>query len=96
MDEYKAIIAKKKNPMRELESVDTADMLKTASSQIKVMRQILDRVIPADDSHTILSENILRSIEVIPKNLMTFRVPSKNACSPAKFIIKYNDSADDD
>ena len=32
MDEYKAIIAKKKNPMRELESVDTADMLKTASS----------------------------------------------------------------
>ena len=60
------------------------------------MRQILDRVIPADDSHTILSENILRSIEVIPKNLMTFRVPSKNACSPAKFIIKYNSSADDD
>ena len=59
------------------------------------MRQILDRVIPSDDSHTIISEKQVCSIEVIPKNLMTFRVPSKNACSPAKFIIKYNNSTDD-
>ena len=60
------------------------------------MRQILDRVIPSDDSHTIITEKQVCSIEVIPKNLMTFRVPSKNACSPAKFIITYNNSADED
>ena len=59
------------------------------------MRQILDRVIPSDDSHTIISEKQSCSIEVIPKNLMTFRVPAKNACSPAKFIVKYNNNAND-
>lgn len=56
------------------------------------MNQLLDRLIPSDDSHTVIVENKTYSIEVIPQNLMTFRVPSKNANSPAKFIITFNDS----
>lgn len=72
--------------------VDCADMLKTANVQIKVMNQLLDRLIPSDDSHTVINEGRNYSIEVIPQNLMTFRVPSKNANSPAKFIITFNDA----
>ena len=37
-------------------------------------------------------ENKTYSIEVIPGNLMTFRVPVKNAYPPMRFTITYNDS----
>lgn len=66
-------------------------MLKTANVQIKVMNQLLDRLIPSDDSHTVITEAKNYSIEVIEQNLMTFRVPAKGCNSPAKFIINYND-----
>ena len=62
------------------------------------MKQQLDRLIPTDDSHTVLIENKEMSIEVIPNNLMTFRIPSKGLKSPAKFIVKfsYNQSQTED
>lgn len=41
-------------------------MLKTANVQIKVMNQLLDRLIPSDDSHTVITEGKNYSIEVIP------------------------------
>ena len=55
------------------------------------MNQLLDRLIPSDDSHTVITEKKTYSIEVIEQNLMTFRVPSKNCNSPAKFSITFND-----
>ena len=78
--------------MKDLETFDCAEMLKTAGVKIKVMNQLLDRLIPSDDSHTVIVENKTYSIEVIPGNLMTFRVPVKNACPPMRFNISYNDS----
>lgn len=78
--------------MKELEDVDCAGMLKTAGVKIKVMNQLLDRLIPSDDSHTVITENKTYGIEVIPGNLMTFRVPVKNAYPPMRFNITYNDS----
>ena len=65
-------------------------MLKTANVQLKVMNQILDRLIPSDDSHTVIAEGETYSIEVIPENLMTFRVPSKDAPSPARLSVRFN------
>ena len=65
-------------------------MLKTANVQLKVMNQILDRLIPSDDSHTVISEGETYSIEVIPENLMTSRIPSKDAPSPAKLSVRFN------
>lgn len=52
---------------------------------------MLDRLIPSDDSHTVITEGKSYSIEVIKANQLTFRVPCKGAHSPAKFIINYND-----
>ena len=69
-------------------------MLKTANVQIKVMNQLLDRLIPSDDNHTKIEEKKNYSIEVMPQNLMTFRVPAKNCNSPAKFTITFNGDAD--
>lgn len=92
LQEHNAIERKQRERYKELEVVDCADMLKTANVQIKVMNQLLDRLIPSDDSHTVINEGRNYSIEVIPQNLMTFRVPSKNANSPAKFIITFNDA----
>ena len=77
--------------MKDLEEFDCAEMLKTAGVKIKVMNQLLDRLIPSDDSHTVIVENKAYGIEVIPGNLMTFRVPVKNACPPMRFNITYND-----
>ena len=77
--------------MKDLEGFDCAEMLKTAGVKIKVMTQLLDRLIPSDDSHTVIGENKAYGIEVIPGNLMTFRVPVKNAYPPMRFNITYND-----
>lgn len=90
--ELNKIKRRQRDRYKELEEVDCADMLKTANVQIKVMNQLLDRLIPSDDSHTVINENKNYGIEVIPQNLMTFRVPSKNLHSPAKFTITFNDS----
>ena len=60
------------------------------------MKQLLDRLIPSDDSHTVITENKLYGIEVIECNLMTFRVPCKSANSPAKFMVSFNDAIRED
>ena len=78
--------------MKELEDFDCGEMLKNTGVKIKVMNQLLDRLIPSDDSHTVIVENKTYGIEVIPGNLMTFRVPVKNAFPPMRFYITYNDS----
>ena len=83
---------KRIDKLKKLGSVDCGEMLKSAGVKIKVMNQILDRLIPSDDSHTVIVENKNYSIEVIPGNLMTFRVPCKNAFAPMRFSITYNDS----
>lgn len=95
MEEYHAIDRRQRERYKELEEINCADMLKTANVQIKVMNQLLDRLIPSDDSHTVITEGKNYSIEVIPQNLMSFRVPCKNANSPAKFRITFDDTAND-
>jgi hypothetical protein len=70
-------------------------MSKKAATQIKIMKQILDRLIPSDDNHTVLQEGRINSIEVIPTNdeeqTMTFRLPCRNKVSPAKFVVTFTD-----
>ena len=51
---------------------------------------MLDRLIPSDDSHTVITEGKSYSIEVIPSNLMTFRVPCKGCQSPARFFVSFD------
>ena len=55
------------------------------------MKQLLDRLIPFDDDHMVIREKKIQSIEVIENNLMTFRVPCKQACSPVKFTVTFNE-----
>ena len=90
--QMKDLEKKRIDKMKELEEIDCAEMLKSAGVKIKVMNQLLDRLIPSDDSHTVIVENKTYGIEVIPGNLMTFRVPVKNAYPPMRFTITYNDS----
>ena len=89
--QMKDLEKKRIDKMKELEVIDAGEMLKNAGVKIKVMNQLLDRLIPADDSHTVIVENKNYNIEVIPGNLMTFRVPVKNAFPPMRFNITYND-----
>ena len=72
--------------------MNAADLLKGVNVQAKVLNQLLDRLIPSDDSHTVITEGHAYSIEVIPQNLMTYRIPAKGCNSPAKFNITFNDS----
>ena len=60
------------------------------------MRQLLDRLIPTDDQHTVIEGGKWYTIEIIAQNLMTFRVPCKQQQdgktdlplqSPAKFML---------
>ena len=90
---YWSIERKQKQRYKKLEEVDCAGMLQTANVQIKVMNQLLDRLIPEDDTHTVINEGKSYSIEVIPQNLMSFRVPCKNANAPAKFFISFEGMA---
>ena len=76
--------------MKEVEKADLQYMLKDAGVQLKIMKQQLDRLIPSDDSHTVLIEGKVNSIEVIPSNLMTFRIPSKGSKSPARFVVQFS------
>jgi len=63
--EVRAIDRRRRDREKELEDVNCAEMLKTANVQIKVMNQLLDRLIPSDDSHTVITEGKNYSIEVI-------------------------------
>ena len=76
-----------------LDKVDCAGMIKKANNEIKVLNQILDRLVPFDDSHTVITEGRKLDIEVIPGNLLTYKVPVKGPVSPIKFIITYNNNS---
>ena len=81
---------KEKNRFKELEKVNLQDLLMKNGVQIKIMKQQLDRLIPSDDSHTVLMQGKETSIEVIPNTLMTFRMPCRGAKSPARVVVKFN------
>lgn len=66
MKTFEAIMRKQKERYKELQEVDCADMLSTANVQIKVLNQILDRLIPEDDQHSVLKEGKLYNIEACP------------------------------
>lgn len=66
MKKYKDLDKIKRERYRELENVDCKEMLTKANVQIKVMHQLLDRLIPSDDSHTVINCGKNYSIEVIP------------------------------
>ena len=95
LEEYKEIDRKNKDRYKELVEEDCTALLQINNQNIKQMNQILDRLIPSDDSHTVIVENRLYSIEVIEESLMTFRVPCRNANSPAKFIVSFADNRSD-
>jgi hypothetical protein len=52
-------------------------MLGLAQKKIKVLNQLLDRIIPENDSHTMLHANKLNELEVIEETLMTYKIPVK-------------------
>ena len=91
MEEYHDIDRKRREKSKRLEEVDCVDMLQRNSVNIKQMKQLLDRLIPFDDDHMVIKENKTYSIEVIENNMMTFRVPCKQANSPAKFTVTFNE-----
>ena len=90
MEEYHDIDRKRREKTKKLEEIDCVDMLQRNSVNIKQMKQLLDRLIPFDDDHMVIKENKTYSIEVIENNMMTFRVPCKQANSPAKFTVTFN------
>ena len=90
MEEYHDIDRKRREQNKKLEEIDCVDMLQKNSVNIKQMKQLLDRLIPFDDDHMVIKENKTYSIEVIENNMMTFRVPCKQANSPAKFTVTFN------
>lgn len=77
----------KKQNLHYLDRVNCSEMLKKANLEIKVINQILDRLLPSDDKHTVITEERPQEIEVIPDNLMTYRVPCKDMISPCRFFI---------
>lgn len=62
-------------------------ILKQLKKDFEITKQIVDRTLPSDDRHTVINESNTYSISVLEENLMTFRVPCKNASSPAKFML---------
>ena len=52
---------------------------------------MLDRIIPANDKHTVINEKRLYEIEVMADNLMTYRIPMKHAIPPMRIYIDYHD-----
>jgi len=75
--------------MRELDETDCQELLSVANKKIKVISQLLDRLIPEDDSHTVIHEKKPNEVEAIPGNMMTYKVPVKGCISPAKFYFSY-------
>ena len=74
-DTQNQVSRKKMEEVRNLQSVNTDDFaghLAKAGTQIKVMNQILNRLVPSDDSHTFILERQYTEIEVIQGNLITF------------------------
>ena len=86
---------KAKEQQRANQEVDldtnTSELLHGVNVQTKVMRQVLDRLIPKDDEHLVIKEMENHNIEVVPHTLMTYRVPVHQKWSPAKFRVMFTD-----
>lgn len=50
---------------------------------------ILKRLIPENDSHSVIMDSIPMKIYMIPDNLTTFKIPCRKMPSPCKITIKY-------
>lgn len=86
MNELKSFKLKQKKSHRD-DGVQHDKILKQLKKEFEITKQIVDRTLPSDDSHTVINERNTYSISVLEENLMTFRVPCKNASSPAKFML---------
>lgn len=53
------------------------------------MKEVLTRLIPEDDSHSILKEDKLNEIQLIPGELMSYKVRCEGFGSPAVISVKY-------
>ena len=62
-------------------------MLKSANREIKTLHQILDRLVPSDDKHTIITPGKKIEIEVISNNLMTYKIPVRGGRCPLKIRV---------
>lgn len=78
-----------------LDNLNCKELLKTTHNHIKALQQTLENMLPTDDSHTLIKVGESRRIEVIPHNLVTFKIPCKNANSPAKFMLSLIPEKDD-
>lgn len=63
------------------------DILTQTGREIQQMNEILKRLLPEDDRHTII--NSPTKIEVIPDCLMTFKIPSFQKNAPCKLFFSY-------
>jgi len=70
-----------------LDKINCGKMLKTTNREIKTLNQILDRLVPSDDKHTIIIPGRRKDIEVIPDNLMTYKASIRGERTPAKIRI---------
>lgn len=71
-------------------SVDANDCAKELSQtgmQIKIMSQVLDRLVASDDKHVTITQHQTSRIELIPETLMTFKVPCKGQYTPCRITI---------
>ena len=77
------------NKFKDQKDVDCQQELTSVQKKIKVINQLLDRLIPESDEHTVLTEKKVYDLEVIEQTLMSYKIPCKNCLSPAKFVLAY-------
>lgn len=62
-------------------------LIEQTAKEIQILSAILERVLPADDSHTVIDRP--KQITVIADCLCTFKVPCFNKQSPCRISIRY-------
>ena len=63
------------------------EILTQTGKEIQQMNEILKRLLPEDDRHTIINQPT--KIEVIPDCLMTFKIPCFLKSTPCKLFFTY-------
>lgn len=76
--------------MKELDDHNCQHLFNLASTRIKKLNQMLDRIIPENDSKMVLHEKKIHEIEVPEDDLRTYKIPVKDMESPVKIIFKYD------
>ena len=84
------IVNRNRNSVQKLNTKDCQSQLKATAKQIQQLTVILQRLIPEDDRHTILSHTQL--VEVFPDTLITYKIPALSQLSPCKINFKYLNS----